>query len=109
VTDILASFPLYNHASRVEILAPSGGGGWLTRVDFHRSENQVLETVEFESSSKLLTHYDLLMEFDFIEIIDRNQGGNQLEFGRYELRIYVDGECTKCDVDSLRNVSANEA
>lgn len=109
MTDLVDSFPFYKHVSRVEILPPSDGRGWITRVDFHLSGNGEMERIEFESSGRFLTHYDLLMGFDSVEIIDRNQDGNHLEFGRYELRIYVDDQSTKCDVDKFQRISATGA
>ncbi|GEM_PF-4820260 len=85
-------------ASKVTIDVPQNGRKWVTTVKFDCARH--LE-IEFEKSDRFLPPYDILMGFDSIEIKDLNTEGCQLEFGRYELRVVVDGDESTTSLDSF--------
>ena len=102
---MIESFTQFDRATRVEICRPREDGVWTTSIDFPRRDTGKIDTVQFESSGRFIQFYDLLMGFDSVSIEDRNTGGNTLEFGRFELQVWVDDNCTKCDVDRFSIVS----
>ena len=85
-------------AKSIMIHVPDGDVAWITDIAFAEPARFMMR---FTSSNRYVEVWDLAMGYDSISVRDLNTEGNHLEFGRYEISIWVDDECAKFRVDSV--------
>lgn len=82
--------------------------GWRTDFDFSTPDGP--RRVRFVTSKRCTTAWDILYGFDEIRITDQNAGGaNHLEYGRYLVEVFVDGDTSRFVADEVVEIPSDQS
>ena len=92
------------HTTAVHITVPSDWCGWQTIFDFDTPDGP--RRVRFVTSVLYPPVLDMLKGFDEIRITDQNAAGaNHLEYGRYLVEVFVDGDASRFEADEVTEIT----
>lgn len=92
------------HPVKVHISVPTTDTGWITDVEFQTPSG--IRIIRFTRSDRYMDVWAVLMGYDEFRITDQNEACSaQREFGRYLVEVFVDGDCSRFEVDDVLDIT----